>query len=63
MINVIFFPSSPPYNNTGQWQPKAGGSGFGLPALSFMRGRSNPLSFYAVDFLPAEANRAIPKQF
>jgi putative DNA methylase len=48
-------------NNAGQYKPKAGGSGFGLPALSFMRGRPNPPFFFAIDFLPAEANIPLPK--
>jgi hypothetical protein len=55
LISVNYFSVSPAYNNAGQCKPKADGSGFGLPALSFMRGRSNPPSFYAIDFLPADA--------
>jgi hypothetical protein len=30
----LFFSISPPYNNDGHYKPKAGGSGFGLPALA-----------------------------
>jgi hypothetical protein len=42
-------------NVTQKCKPKAGVSGFGLPALSFMRGRPNPPQFYETNFLPAEA--------
>ena len=56
-------PVPPPCSNAGQCKPKAGDSGFGLPALSFMRGRSNPPSFYAIDFLQAEARTFSPTIF
>ena len=42
-------------NVTWKCKPKAGHSGFGLPAPSVMRGRSNPPCFMQIDFLPAEA--------